>query len=290
MNSDAIDLEASDPGDLYRDFCLWDYSPAALATGKLRSINLLHASFAAAGDDGALRAACADVRAAVGDFNTVWGVKLVDGRLSWELYFYDYTRQQRKVSIPRVLAVLDPHDRCDLIPPEGRPYFLFSIDLDADLVSGRRGIEQIDLYLGNVGSSVSSGICYGLTLAGLELRNFYFFFDFQRQRDEALDKLAHSAFVDQQSFDPDSLVWPELRDCSTLVVANKRGNDGVYLTRVGVDALLCFLRRLDYPRSLIEFVASQRARLDHLRYDVALDYRMEAGRMNLLKSSFYGYF
>jgi hypothetical protein len=290
MNSDSFELEISGPGDLYRDFCLWDYSPAALVTGKLRSINLLHASFAAAGDDGALRAACNDVRTAVGDFNTVWGVKLVDGRLSWELYFYDYRRQQRKVSIPRVLAALDPDGRCDLSPPEGRPYFLFSIDLDADLVSGRRSIEQIDIYLGNVGSSLSSGICYGLTAAGLDLRNFYFFFDFQRQRDESLDKIAHSAFVDPQFFDPDSLVWPELRCCSTLVVANKRTNDAVYFTRVGVDALLSFLQRLDYPRSLVEFVISQRGRLDHLRYDLALDFRMEEGQMNLLKSSFYGYF
>ena len=85
-------------------------------------------------------------------------------------------------------------------------------------------------------------------------------------------------------------MWPELRCCSTLVVANKRTNDAVYFTRVGVDALLSFLQRLDYPRSLVEFVISQRGRLDHLRYDLALDFRMEEGQMNLLKSSFYGYF
>lgn len=282
--------EPTGPDDLYRDFCLWDYAPAASTDGKLRSVNLLNASFLAAGDTGQLRALCADVRAAVGDFNTVWGVKLAGGRLSWELYFYDYSRSQERVSISRVLEALRPYGRCDLQLPDRRPYFMFSLDLDADLAAGRRDIDQIDLYLGNPGSSVSSGICYGLTAAGQELRNFYFFFDYQRERDEILDKIRHSAFIDPDTFDPGEIVWPELRGCTTLVVANKRTNDGAYFTRVGVDVLLGFLRRLGYPPPLIGFVESERDRLDHLRFDVAFDYRMQGGRLKLTKSAFYGYF
>ena len=31
-------------------------------------------------------------------------------------------------------------------------------------------------------------------------------------------------------------------------------------------------------------------RLDHMLYDVGFDYRMEGGRLNILKSAYYGVF
>lgn len=290
MASDAFVPELSRAGDRYTDFCLWDYPPAAPTEGKLRSVNLLYHSFAVAGCAGPLRALCEAVRAGIGPFKTVWGVKLQEGRLSWELYFYDYRRQGREVSIPLVLAALHPFAPCDLRYPESRPYFMFSIDLDADLALGRRATDRLDVYIGNPGSSVSSGICYALTALGLTLSNFYFFFDARREREDILGKVLQSAHIDPQGFDPAQVLWPELLPCTTLVVANKRHSDGVYFTRVGVDTLHGFLRRFGFPAALGDFVAAERGRLDHLRFDVAFDYRMRDGRLELLKGSYYGYF
>lgn len=290
MAIDPFVPESTQPGDRYTDFCLWDYPPAAPTEGKLRSVNLLYHSFAVAGVEGQLRPLCDAVRRAVGPFKTVWGVKLQDGKLSWELYFYDYRRQAREVSIPLVLAALAPFAPCDLSYAESHSYFMFSIDIDTDLAQGRRAIDKIDVYLGNPGSSVSSGICYALTAEGLSLSNFYFFFDAQREREDILGKVTQSAYIDPQGFDPGQVLWPELLDCTTLVVANKRRNDGVYFTRIGVEALLGFLHRFGFPAPLGAFVAAERGRLDHLRFDVAFDYRTSNGRLELLKGSYYGYF
>lgn len=284
-------LDWSEPDDRYTDFCLWDYPPAAPTAGKLRSASLLYHSLEAAGVADPPRALCRAVRAAVGPFNTVWGIKVQDGRLFWELYFYDYRRQARVVSLARVLEALRPFAPSALSDPGSQPYFMFSIDLDPDLARGRRAIDEVNLYLGNVGSSVSSGICYALTAAGPALSNFYFFFDARRERDDIQAKVTQSAFIDPAAFDPAAVLWPELyQDCSTVVVANKRHCDGVYFTRVGVARLIGFMTRLGYPPRLVEFVQAERARLDHLRFDVAFDYRMEGGRLRILKGSYYGYF
>jgi hypothetical protein len=282
-------LEWSQPGDRYTDFCLWDYPPATPTEGKLRSVNLLYDSFAAAGVGAPMGDLCAAIRAAAGPFNTVWGIKIEHGRLFWELYFYDYRRRQRELSISRILTALRPFARCDLGDPSDRPYFMFSLDLDPELALGRRAIEALNIYIGNVGSNVSSGICYEMTAQGLSLTNFYFFFDAQRERDDILAKVAESAYLAPDG-DPALVLWPELLDCTTLVVANKRHNDGVYFTRLGVDQLLLFMRRLGYPPAMIAFVETHRERLDHLRFDVAFDYRLERGELRILKGSYYGYF
>ena len=45
-----------------------------------------------------------------------------------------------------------------------------------------------------------------------------------------------------------------------------------------------------YPDSIVAFVCEHRDRLDHLLYDVGIDYRMEDGKIVVLKSAYYGTF
>jgi hypothetical protein len=73
-------------------------------------------------------------------------------------------------------------------------------------------------------------------------------------------------------------------------VANKRHNDAVYFSRIDVDQLGVFFERLGYPRSLAVLARDDRARLDHMLYDVGIDYRVEGGTVRILKSGFYGVF
>ena len=157
--------------DRFVDYCLWEYIPTIPFANKLRSSNLLWHSLAAGGADPRIAAMSRALRDALGPARTVWGVKLAEGRLSWELYFYDYERLERRRPIARVLDVIRPQLDCALRYPDGRPYFMFSIELD-DAVVARGRLDAIDIYVGNVGSSVSSGICYGLTAGGLALHNF----------------------------------------------------------------------------------------------------------------------
>lgn len=282
-------VEHTDPADPYVDFCLWPYQPPAPTLGKLRSSNLLWNSFEVAGASPQLYELCLAIRAAMGPFNTVWGIKQTGDGLTWELYFYDYRGLGRERSLAGLLKRLQPLIRCELPDIETRPYFMFSIDIDDALAQGTRALDQVNVYMGNVGSNVSSGICYLLSVQGFVLNNFYFFFDARLEYEDVVAKVLNSAYLDPARLDLQSVLWPELVKCKTIVIANKRYNDGVYFSRVDVTQLEQFMQRARYPSALCAYVAENAGLFDHLLYDVAFDYAIVDGRMEVLKSSYYGY-
>jgi hypothetical protein len=288
MTANQQILERSAAGDRYADYCLWDYPPVAPTTGKLRCANLLWRALDAAGAGPQFQAACRALRNGLGPFRTVFGVKKIADRLSFEFYFYDYARLEREVSVARVIDILAPFATCPLAYSEGRPYFMFSIDLDDAIVARRRPLELINVYVGNPGSSVSSGICYELTGAGLRLANFYFFFDAKKEMDEIVAKVACSAHHDLRTLPLRDILRPELLGSQVIVVANKKLNDGIYFSRIGIDALIGFLERERFPSELVSFARAHRNELDHMLYDVGLDYTIEAGAVKITKSAFYG--
>jgi hypothetical protein len=286
--SDRFEFSTADDPSL--NYCLWQYAPAVSAEDRYRAINLLLHSFEHAGMDDRAWAFLDAVRDAVGPFKTVFGIKLVDGRLAWELYFYDYARQQREISINRTLDALDAQFRCPVRVDDELPYFMFSFDIDEPLICGEQDLDKVHMYIGNPGSSVSSGICYEMTADSVRLENFYFFFDARSQREEAADKIRCSAVVNAQKIDFNDIFIPELRECQTICVANKQANDCVYFSGIDVVQLLWFLRRFDYPEALVGFVEAHRSMLDHLLFDVGIDYRLENGEVAYLKTGYYGVF
>jgi hypothetical protein len=275
--------------DLFYDFCLWGYQPAVSWINKFRSVNLLYNSFNVVGMPIGIFNLVQTIRQGFGMFNTVWGLKQIGGELRWEFYFYDYRRRERERSITKLLDIIRPFIRCEIKANENFHYFMFSIDITDNLVLKNQGLDEIHMYIGNPGSTVSSGICYSLTSMGTRLENFYFFFDAKKQNEEILDKAFCSAYVDN-SVNVDQLFWPKMRNCRIMVVANKQGNDAIYFSGIDVDQLIYFLKRMKYPPALTSFVEENRAKLDHMTYDVGFDYRMEGGDMVILKSGYYGIF
>jgi hypothetical protein len=282
-------LEYTQEGEPFRDFCLWEYTPKVPYEKKLRSSNLLFHSFEATGADPRAFELVRAIRQGIGLSNTVWGVKRLGEKIQWEFYFYDYRRRSRERSMSRIMEVIRPFIACDIRVNELFHYFMFSLDISDELLFGARDLEEIHMYIGNPGSTVSSGICYLLTQSAMRLENFYFFFDTKREADEILAKASCSAFIDGR-VDIERIVWPEMRSCKVIVVANKQQNDAVYFSGIDVDQLILFLKRMAYPRELIAFIEENRGLLDHLQYDVGYDYRMEGGDLVILKSGYYGVF
>lgn len=290
MKETRFSPEYTTEEDTFSNYALWPYEPAVTFAGKLRSINLLLHSFEVAGADDRLFELVGAIRKAVGVSKTVWGVKRTGDGLKWELYFYDYGRSRRQTSMSLVLDAIKPLVPCRLMPNENILYFMFSMDIDNALVTGKRDLKELNMYIGNPGSAVSSGICYSLTPEGSRLGNFYFFFDAHRQLDEVFAKAACSAHVDMTRIGIDSIVRPEFRDCRTICVANKQGNDCIYFAGIGVDPFISFLRQFGYSEETVCFVEKNRSVLDHLEYDVGFDYRMEGSDLVILKSGYYGIF
>ncbi|MBN1105407.1 MAG: hypothetical protein JXL84_18490 [Deltaproteobacteria bacterium] len=283
-------MELTTDQDVFYDFCMWEYRPRVGSGNKFRSVNLLFHSFEVAGLDKRVYRLVQAIREGIGMSRTVWGVKQSGGKLAWEFYFYDYRRREREISMTRLLDIFKPFVSCERRVNENHLYFMFSVDINTDFISGTGNLEEIHMYIGNPGSTVSSGICYSLTQGETRLENFYFFFDTRREREDILAKIACSAHVDSTVIGIDQILRPELRDCKITVVANKQQNDSVYFSGINVDQLIFFLKKLGHPGEVVSFVEENRSRLDHLQYDVGFDYHMEGKDLLIVKSGYYGFF
>jgi len=283
-------LECTTERDVFFDYCLYEYKPAVPFKNKLRSVNLLFQSFDLFEIHEKAFELVRTIREGIGYSRTVWGVKQEGNSFAWEFYFYDYRRIQRERSITKILETIRPMIPSRIQAIENQPYFMFSIDIDDDLLSGERDLEEIHMYIGNTASTVSSGISYSLTAKGRKLENFYFFFDPKSEMKGLLNKVFCSAHVDPSKITIDQVVWPELRTCKRICAANKQNNDCIYFSGIDVDQFVFFLRRLNYPGEITSFVERNRSALDHLQYDVGFDYRTEGNDVIILKSGYYGFF
>jgi hypothetical protein len=288
--SNSTRLEPTTPDDLYYNYCWWPYTPVAPTENKLRPAALLFHTFELAGIDERAYDIVHTLRKEIGLFRTVWGAKMVGGLFGWEYYFYDYQRRERNLSITRVLSAIRPHIACTVPVNENLAYFMFSIDINQELVTGARALDVVHMYVGNPGSIVSSGIAYGVRAEGTTLENFYFFFDANQHLRDAAAKIACSGILDATQIDLNRVLWPELRGCHTICVANKLRHDTVYFSGITTAQLLFFLKALAYPSELVRFVETERSRFDHLLWDVGFDYTMRGGQLQIEKSGFYGVF
>lgn len=290
MNNNAHSMETVAAGDSFFNYCLWEYLPLTSPLGKFKAANLLYHSFEVGqAHDNAFKIVQL-IRESFGVGNTVWGVKLLDGSLKWEFYIYDYRRRKRERSIARFMNAIAPLVSCSVPVNDNPHYFMFSVDIDNELLTGARDLDELHMYVGNVGSTVSSGISYSVTRAGNRLENLYYFFKPQEHRDDIIGKICCSGFLNAPRIELDSVLWPELAECSTICLANKQHNDCIYFSGITVSQLLFAMTRLKYPPEIVSFIRENSANLDHLRYDFGIDYTLENGRMAVVKSGYYGTF
>ena len=284
-------MDRCKPSDPALDYCLWPYvRPNAEANYALRTSTLLYHSFHVAGVSERMIGVCEAIRKAFGRFNVVWGIKWAGERLSWEFYFYDYKRADRVNGVADFIKATEGFLHCHLVPDDSKPYFMFSVEFDDRHANGERDIEQIDIYMGNPGSSVSSGICYGLNASGYEMRNFYFFFDAEAERKAIINKLAETIYLPFQEKTIDQLIWPEMAGVKTIVIANKRHRDSLYFSRIEVGQLILFMDRLNFPKAMISFVNKNKGSFAHHLFDVGYDYDISEDGQSLIyqKGGYYG--
>jgi hypothetical protein len=271
--------------DRYFDYCLQPYDPLRDPRGKLRSESLLWNSLEVAGAPPTLDEALRAVQATAGRDMTVVGVKHQAGRLWWELYFYDRLKEDPAVRAASIIDAVAPWMRVVPRPRETVPYFMFSFDIHPETAEGG-SVEVLNLYLPYY--EVQGGRSYKLSADRLEMDNVYRFLHPKTEIREILHEIHQSVFVDFTRVSLSRLLLPELIDCNRICVAKKRFADAVYYSGIDVGQLEFFLRALGYPAPIIEFVAAHRAQLDHLRFDVGIDYTMRPdGSVATTKSSYY---
>lgn len=280
-------MKSSDP---YFNYCHWPYEPPASGSGKLRPSVLLFRAVREMDHAVWVTNILQAIQRGIGEFRSVYGIKRIDGQWALEIYIYDYERQERLVSIERLEESTKGLLRFPQTADPRLPYFMFSFDLSKKAAQQHGRLDVVHVYIGNPGSQVSSGIAYEFSAGGRQLENFYFFFDAQKQSQEIVDKLECSVFCDPWRVSLDDLYRPELRNCQTICLANKRTCDTIYFSGVTIDQLLFFLNWQQYPSDYIQFVEERHHELDHLLYDVGVDYRANGGQLEFVKHGFYGVF
>lgn len=274
----------------YKNYCSWDYEPLSDGNGKLRPSALLYLAMSSESHRRFLCDAIDEIQATHGLFESVYGIKRIANRWAFEIYVYDYNRTSRKKSWTNLFGSRDGVLTSKVKVRESIPYFMFSFDLDCQVVSDREGIDTAHLYIGNPGSMVSSGIAYRQDASGLTLENFYFFFDAKTQMDQIIDKMAESVFWNVRSDRSSDLLVNELKECDTICLANKPQCETIYFSGIDIRQLIWFSEWQNYPQRFKDFLLANSFQLDHLKYDVGVDYRWSDGHLEFLKSGIYGCF
>jgi hypothetical protein len=271
--------------DRFFDYCLQPYDPLRDPRGKLRSEALLWNSLDVAAAPPSLDEALRAIQRSAGRDNTVVGVKHHEGRLWWELYFYDRLKEDPAVRATSIVDTVAPWFRIVPRPRETVPYFMFSFDVHPDTAEDGT-VEVVNLYLPYY--EVQGGRSYKLSAERLEMDNVYRFLHPKTEIREILHEIHQSVFVDFTRVSLSRVLLPELIDCNRICVAKKRFADAVYYSGIDVGQLAYFLRLLGYPPPIQAFIAANRAQLDHLRFDVGIDFTMRPdGSLVMTKSSYY---
>ncbi len=272
----------------YRDFCLWPYAPAAEplpGSGDGAALLLLLAE--AAGARAEWAAVVAALRRHLGPHETVWGLKWDGAALAAELYFYDYARCARRTGLAEARAALDEWLAPGVEVDPALPYFMVSVELPMR-PGARRPLAEADVYVGNPGSRVSSGLCYRHDAHGTEFRNLYCFFDRAREFEDFAAKLGCSALLPlgHPAFAEVAPAW--LAECRVVVAANKRRTDAAYFSGLRMDAVQRWLAELGWPAALRDALREEAWRFAHLTLDVGHDFVLENGALRRPKSGLYG--
>ena len=276
----------------YYDYCHNPYLPIASTKGKFSPNALLNNSLLESSFSEQFILFIKVIIKAIGPWNTVWGVKLNRGVLTWELYFYNH---QSKDSLKKVTSLLKVFSACFKVPDfrkinlERMPYFMWSVDIDQNILKSRQ-MQGLHIYIPGR-SDACQGNSYFCNDTGFVLENHYDFFRLPRETYKFIDRVKHSIVLGSESslFMKNDLV-KRLMLCHEICFANKRTQEGVYFSRINVDQLIYFLEWFAYPSFIVDFIKANKHRLNHLLYDVAFDCTIVSGKIKFGKSSYYGVF
>ena len=297
--------------DPFRDFCQWDYEPVVVPekTTLLQSAVLLK-SLPDSLAGRRLLSIFTRIQACWGEFNTVWGIKSTDGIVSWELYFYDYGRDDRRLGISDLAKCLPELVAPGLAAGDRWPWFMFSVEFDsttlktgeigsvdlyfeheggtirnssADSASFMFKIGSVDLYFEHEGGTISAGVSEVWDGKLRQRKNDYRFYRSALDRAELLKDLCDLPSL------PEPLA-PGRYDEEIFVISRKAISSAVYFSRVDVRRTLQFAHENGFSPALTEFLKADAGALAPYRFDLGIDFSVQSGKSVVRRSAIYGIF
>ncbi|PRQ04980.1 hypothetical protein ENSA7_49130 [Enhygromyxa salina] len=267
------------------------YRPVRPLADKVRGENLLWHSLLHAGQLDAWDDPLHAIQRRLGVDRSIWGVfvDLQTSELAWELRLLN-----DQPGAP--LGVLDPlraalRPWLELAPGLDAlgPYAVLGLRFDPSTMATGR-IEAIELHEREPGSPTTS--VYRVTSTTRELVSSELLREPKRHINEVLPAIKTSEFVNftAQPRLLGRVMIPELFACRRLHVAKRPTCDSLCFSGVNVEQLAFTYKRFDYPAPMLEFLTANQAALEHLLFDVAIEYREVEGRVTYPKTGYYGSF
>lgn len=119
------------------------------------------------------------------------------------------------------------------------------------------------------------------------MKNLYCFYD-ARDADRAWRNVAGSIHASGSAVTRDRLLWQFVERSERVVVANKARQDGIYFSRMPIDALVDFLDATVPASTVLPFLSQNRLALESLRFDAGFDFVVRDGVLMIEKAAFYG--
>jgi hypothetical protein len=285
-----LQLDPEPAAHVLRNYRYCEYTPLCRSKGRWNSSALLFATLPFSKQADRLLGLLHAIQEGVGKDRTVWGVKLANGEISWELYFYNDGKMDSPVSPANLARIFAPFMSSSIKLPEHPRSMMCSIDVSTALLSERR-LEAVNVYVHNV-EERPTGISYRVDERGIRKENDYAYYRWGREAEmkPLLRKLRESLLVDFSRISVDDVLRKEYLPCGTVCIANKLAADAIYFSGIDLGHFVTFLRAFDYPGSIIDFVETNRERFDYLMFDVGWDYRGLDGKLEIVKSAYYGTF
>jgi hypothetical protein len=271
------------------------YRPVRPLVGKIRAENLLWHSLLCAGVlevwDDALHA----IQRQVGVDRSVWGVfvDLETGALAWELRILNTEARSPLGVIETLRKTLAPW--VELVPglEQAPPYAALGLRFDAGTMTTGK-LETVELHERIPGTPKlevwETGVREAQQVRELVSRDLVL--EPKRNIDEVLPAIKASEFVD---FAADKrllgrVMIPELFACRRLHIRKQTSCDALVFSGVNIEQLVFAYKRFEYPEAMLAFLVEHQDRLEHVLYDVAVEYREREGRIVYPRTGYYGSF
>ena len=295
-------LEYQNINDKFYNFGSSEYVPLTSdITNKLKSNNILMNLI-----DIKYKDMFNMLRRAFGDDKVTWGIKNVNGKLEFELYFYSFLLNLRdsKFIVDKFLDL--PDFDSDI------PFIMWSVDINDNLkqdINFYRGYSDFRKHIGSVDANLLLLLAKSYSYNGesyKEQNTYYFWKDSLENIGIIKAKIFNSPFV-SENINVDDILIPEFLEWYEtnmglissshsingkneygIVTSNKEDCSSIYYMALNVDMLLIFLKRFNYPQNQIDFIEFNKDKLNHLLYDISFNYRVENNKLKILKSGYYG--
>jgi hypothetical protein len=265
------------------------YRPVRPLVDKVRAENLLWHSLLHAGVleqwDDPLHA----IQRQVGRDRSVFGVfvELDRGALSWELRVLNTEARSPLGVLDALRATLAPW--IELAPglDEAPPYAVLALRFDTHTLAHGK-LETVELHERSPGTHELEVYRTGATGRTLVSRDTVL--EPKRHIDEVLPLIKRSEHVD---FAADKrllgrVLIPELFACRRLHMSKRAGCDALCFSGVNIEQLVFAYKRFEFPAALLGFLTEHQAQLEHLLFDVSIEYKRAGEKIEYPRVGYYG--